>query len=44
MRWLERLEDRCPVWALPWLLLAAIAAVIGAAGGLGRSAARCGRR
>lgn len=21
MRWLERLEDRCPVWAVPWLLL-----------------------
>lgn len=20
LRWLERLEDRLPVWALPWLL------------------------
>lgn len=22
LRWLDRLEDSCPVWALPWLLLA----------------------
>lgn len=40
MRWLEQLEDRCPVWALPWLLVAVIAAVLGVAGGLGWGAGR----
>lgn len=27
LRWLDALEDACPVWALPWLLAALIGGV-----------------